>query len=198
MTQLKILFYSLILTELFFFTLVFAEELTATSFILRDSALTILGGSTATSANFQNISAVGQVNISEATSTSFQTQLGILYFDLTTSTSEGAGGGGGGSSSGAGPAPPPAGIGLIKTIISFITGADGKKCSSVLTGDLNIDCQVNLHDFGIFLYAWDQKSDFNKQLVDKIIGFGFVSPDLDSDQKIDIKDLSILLSQWTN
>lgn len=95
---------------------VFAEDLTATSFILRDSQTTMLAGqATATSTNFQHVSGVQNIATSESTSTSFTGQSGILYFDTPVSSSAGGGGSGGGAVGYAGPGP------MITAILTSIT-----------------------------------------------------------------------------
>lgn len=165
---------------------VFAEDLTAPSFILRDSAITVLGGRT-DSASFQNISAAGQFVIGDGTSASYINQNGILYFSVA-STTDGGGGGGGGPSSGAGPAPPPVG-GIIGRIVKKIVGCN-------LAGDLNKDCRVNMYDVSVLLYGWGQ-SQKNPNFLASIKSITLPSPDINNDSKVDIKDLSVMLFNWT-
>ncbi len=169
----------------------FAEDLTTASFILRDSAITVLGGR-ADSTSFQNISAAGQLVIGDSTSASYIDQNGILYFDTATSSGGGGGGGGGGGSSfGAGPAPSPApgSVGIIKKIIQKIFGCN-------LISDLNQDCQVNIRDVSILLYGWGQ-SQKNPNFLASIKIAALPSPDLNNDFKVNIKDLSMMLFNWT-
>ena len=168
-----------------------AEDLTATSFILRDSAITVLGGRT-DSTSFQNISAAGQFVIGDSTSVSYIDQDGILYFTVAGAGGGGGGGGGGGPSSGAGPAPSPVGAsaGIIRKITQKIFGCN-------LTGDLNRDCQVNIYDVSILLYGWGQ-SQKNPDFLASIKTIALPSPDINNDSKVNIKDLSVMLFNWTS
>ncbi len=158
----------------------FAEDLTTSSFILRDSAITIMGGHT-DSTSFQNISA-GQVVAGDSTSASYINQDGILYFNTTASSSGSSSGGG--SSYGAGPAPGPSSssVGIIQKITQKIFGCG-------LVGDLNKDCRVNIRDASILLYWWGQPQ--------KSLSAASFFPDINNDLLINIKDLSMMLFNWT-
>ena len=178
--------------QLFIMSVTQAEDLVTSSFILRDSAITIMGGRT-DSTSFQNISAAGQFVVGDSTSASYINQDGILYFDVSVAAGGGGdGGSGGGSSSGAGPAPTPVGVstgGIIGRIAQKIFGC-------VPVGDLNKDCSVNIYDVSILLYGWGQ-SQKNPSFLANIRNSTLPSPDINNDSVINIKDLSMMLFNWT-
>lgn len=159
-----------------------AEEYTSSSFILCDPATTIEGGESA-SANFQYISAGGQLSALEGTSASFVHRGGFLYFDLppcipasSTSTPPGSGSGGG-------LATPPK-PGTIKEVIEALFP---KKCPG--KGDLNSDCSVDLMDFSIAAYWYKKPLSAEFAEIER--------ERLNGDGRVGLADFSLMAYYWT-
>ncbi|MFH1759195.1 MAG: hypothetical protein ABH822_01380 [Patescibacteria group bacterium] len=66
-------------------------------------------------------------------------------------------------------------------------------------GDLNKDCIVNLQDISILFYAWQKQpdKDQDRSFFASILGFDYLSPDINNDRRVDLSDLSIMLANWT-
>lgn len=112
----------------------FAEDLTSTSFIIRDPVLSS-GGGYGTSTTFRLFNSIDNVFTNYATSTSFIGEYGFLYFPSATPTPT--------------PTPTPAPGGGGGAGISAIT-----PCGSI--ADFNCDGHVDLLDFSIFLYYMEE------------------------------------------
>lgn len=175
---------------LFAAQVIFAEDLTSTNFILRDSALTSLGGQFSAT-NFRNINALSQNSIGENTGANFISQLGVLYFALP--SIEVAAPLGPGSGSGIGGDYQPS---IFKKIVSIVEKVFLPKVSCLRTiGDLNCDSLVNIYDMSIMFHVWGRSN--YSQLIASIVEAGYQSPDFNNDGKIDIRDISIVMSHWT-
>lgn len=68
----------------------------------------------------------------------------------------------------------------VSFAVNPLEQCDGKK-----TADLNCDGRVNLTDFSILLYFWQQTNPGNGRA------------DMSGDQQVDVVDFSIMLFQWT-
>ncbi len=76
-------------------------------------------------------------------------------------------------------------ISAVSAVVSFAVNpleqCDGKK-----TADVNCDGHVDLTDFSILLYFWQQTNPRNSRV------------DINADGRVDVIDFSIMLYQWTN
>jgi len=69
--------------------------------------------------------------------------------------------------------------------VDFSVNALGQ-CDGKRTADLNCDGKVNLTDFSILLFFWQQRNPSNSR------------SDINTDSQVTIVDFSIMLFQWTN
>ena len=155
-----------------------ATEYTSDSFKVVDPVIDYGGIINSSSDSFKLTGVLGQAAVGTSSSSSFQAKAGFIFFSAATST----------------PASTPAAAiaaagsnysmylkSLIEGILPFLPPKEFKPCD--IAFDLNCDGSVGLKDFSIFLAVQNRPmpnpADFNK------------------DNKIDFKDLSVLLSGWT-
>ncbi|MDP1688538.1 MAG: hypothetical protein Q8L47_00170 [bacterium] len=158
----------------------------STSFKASDQNVSDIGGNT-TSTSFRLYQNVGQASVGDSSSTNFKVRAGVLYWDTTgitstptptptTSQTVTSGGGGGGIVS-------TSSISPIPSVVTGVTPAITPKVTRS-TCDFNNDGFCNIVDLSILLY-WYGKT-----------GPQITRYDLNSDKKIDLKDISILFYHW--
>lgn len=199
-TIFKALFFLIILITLFTTANLQATDFTSTSFIIRDPAITD-GGSFGTSTSFDYLGSFGQWS-GEGTSTNFTAQSGFIYTLLGEESSSSppspplsppSGGGGGGSGSGV------SGGFVQKAVAKAVEFIKRIIPHYPLSGDLNVDGEINIYDVSILLSFWEKdltKSQAKLRLA-SLIEAGYQLPDLNGDNKVDIRDFSMLLRRWT-
>ncbi|MEK7641232.1 MAG: hypothetical protein AAB389_04540 [Patescibacteria group bacterium] len=98
------------------------------------------------------------------------------------------------------PSPSPAGGGPILDIFKKIKDSIEAIISPCAKADLNCDGNVDIYDAAIVFYWWGKQLDGPTYLaaLNSIVNAGRPSPDLNRDKLVDIFDLSVLLSKWTN
>ncbi|TSC89045.1 MAG: hypothetical protein G01um10143_426 [Parcubacteria group bacterium Gr01-1014_3] len=170
-----------------FFTGASADEFTSENFKVLEPVIN--PGGYSTSDNYQLIGTITQIGIGRSTADNFEVQGGFLYYPAPSAAAVAAETVSevGGNVGGGGP--------ILAIFQKFLQ----KTVPRGSVGDLNADGHVNLTDVSIVLYFWEkpiQKPNFVAQLA-SIIGLGRPSPDINKDSKIDIVDLSLLLSKWT-
>lgn len=161
------------------------QEFTSTDYKVLDPV--VAPGGYSTSDDYRLRGSITQISIARSTSGSFAVESGFLYYpEPSTAAAEIVAVAGGGNAGGGGP---------ILEIFKKLFRKMVKPCSA---GDLNCDGYVNLKDGSILFYWWNKpiKTNFAAVLAN-FIRLGKSSPDLNKDDKIDILDLSILLSRWT-
>lgn len=172
----KFIFFSVFVTAGFLLPKIsLATEFTSDNFKIIDPVIDFGGAVNSSSDNFKLTGAIGQVAIGTSSNDTFQLKSGWLFFSAAVPASA--------------PAIAAAGSNfsmylesLVQlVVIPLLPPTVFKPCDIVF--DLNCDGSVGLKDFSIFLAVQNRPApnpaDFNK------------------DNKIDFKDLSILLSKWT-
>jgi len=169
--QNKLLFFGIcILLLLFMFSPVaMAENLTSTSFQI-ENPIIINSGGISSSTSFKHISSTGEIVIGESTATSFVGQLGWLYFPEAVVTPPVDPGGGGGGSGG-----------YFRPGAPFLI--PGLACDRF--ADFNCDNFVNIIDFSILLFYFDEE---RQELVSIY--------DLSDDEIVDFLDVSVMFYHW--
>jgi hypothetical protein len=169
-----------------FLRVAMATDFSSTNFTVKDPVLN--SGNFSSSHSFRVFSTVGQPAIGISTSDNRQLKAGFLYFpEPTVVTAAAPAEAAAAVVSGGGPVHP-----LYRRLFDLIV----RPCSP---GDLNCDGRINIEDVSILFYWWGKpvhRPSF-ASLLASIIGLGRPSPDMNSDQRIDIFDLSMLLSRWT-
>ncbi len=161
-----------------------AADFTSTNYTVKDPVFNNSGFSS--SGNFRLFGSVGQPFIGVGDSSNFNIKSGFQYYADAV------------ASSGSTPSPTPSqpgGGGPILEIFKKLFGLI-KACTK---SDLNCDGFVDIYDVGILFYWWEKpltQPNFASALV-TVLGLGRPNPDRNADKKVDIFDLSILLSDWT-
>lgn len=170
-----------------FLRVAMATDFSSTNFTVKDPVLN--SGNFSSSNTFRVFSTIGQPAIGISTSDNRQLKAGFLYFPEPSAAAPSEEAAPAAAAvSGGGPVHP-----LYRRLFDLLV----RPCSQ---GDLNCDGRINLEDISILFYWWGkpiQKPTF-ASLLTNIIGLGRPSPDMNKDQRIDIFDLSVLLSKWTN
>jgi len=165
-----------------------ADTFSSTNFQALDPVINFPGGYSS-SGSFRLLGAIGQPAAGISDSGSFQVKGGFLYFPAETAAPTPA----------PPPAPTPTGGGPILEIFKKILGEIIALVTPCSGGDFNCDGRVNISDAGIIFYWWD-KDITQPQFANLLTSFHGrkrSSPDLNKDNKVDIYDLSILLTRWT-
>lgn len=165
----------------------------STNFKASDQNVSDLGGNT-TSTSFRLYQNAGQVSVGESSSTNFKVRAGVLYWDgeiispTVTPTpsvvSVVSGGGGGGAGIVATPSPGTPGASISPGASPKSRATPVASIKPPITCDFNNDGFCNIVDLSILLY-WYGKT-----------GPQIARYDLNSDKKIDLKDISILFYHW--
>lgn len=154
--------------------MVLAADYTSSSFKVIDPVIDAGGLIGATSNSFQESGSLSQISIGTSSSAGFQLKSGFFYFPSVAAAAPAAAAAAGGNYSMYLES-------LVKLGILPLLPTGVKPCD--IAFDLNCDGSIGLKDFSIFLAVQNRPvpnpADFNK------------------DNKIDFRDLSILLSGWT-
>lgn len=170
-----------------------AQEFTSTDFKVVHPVLQ--PGHFSSSAGFKLVGTIGQfgngLSIS-GDSTLNTLKAGFLYYAEPAAAAAGE--------TTPAPSPAPSGGGPILDIFKAILGKIERVVRPCRGADLNCDGRVNIYDSGIMFYWWGKRMDKPAYLaaLSTIINAGRPLPDINKDKDVDIYDLSILLSHWTN
>ncbi len=156
---------------------VLAVNYTSDNFKIVDPMVNYGGVVNSSSDNFKLIAELSESAVGSSSNGTFNLNSGSLFFSVGASTPT------------AGPAVSPANgnyssylDSLNKLGIFPLLPTEAKPCSIIF--DLNCDGIVSLKDFSIFLAVQNRPASNNPA-------------DFNKDNKVDVKDLSILLSEWT-